>query len=47
MYIPRMLTFIHPLGFKHVNLLGRYAFTLADIVARRTQTATRSQRNRH
>jgi uncharacterized protein (DUF2461 family) len=23
-----------PLGFEHINMLGRYAFTLPDIVAR-------------
>ena len=25
---------LSPLGFEHINMLGRYAFTLPDIVAR-------------
>lgn len=25
---------LSPLSFKHINMLGRYAFTLPDIVAR-------------
>ncbi len=25
---------LSPLGFKHINMLGRYAFTLPDMVAR-------------
>ena len=31
---PEDVTRLSPLGFKHVNMLGRYAFTLPDIVAR-------------
>ena len=26
---------LSPLGFKHISMLGRYAFTLTDIVAHR------------
>ncbi|MBV8615555.1 MAG: Tn3 family transposase, partial [Acetobacteraceae bacterium] len=25
---------LSPLGFEHINMLGRYAFTLPDVVAR-------------
>ncbi len=31
---PEDVARLSPLGFKHVNMLGRYAFTLPDIVAR-------------
>ena len=38
---------LSPLGFKHVNMLGRYAFTLPDTVARRAQASARSEDGRH
>ena len=31
---PEEVARLSPLGFKHVNMLGRYAFTLPDTVAR-------------
>ena len=31
---PEDVARLSPLGFKHVNMLGRYAFTLPDTVAR-------------
>src|SRR3954465_11211128 len=31
---PEDVARLSPLGFKHVNMLGRYAFTLPDPVAR-------------
>ena len=31
---PEDVTRLSPLGFRHVNMLGRYAFTLPDFVAR-------------
>ena len=31
---PEGVARLSPLGFKHVNMLGRYAFTLPDTVAR-------------
>ena len=31
---PEDVARLSPLGFKHVNVLGRYAFTLPDTVAR-------------
>ena len=31
---PEDVARLSPLGFKHINMLGRYAFTLPDFVAR-------------
>jgi len=31
---PEDVARLSPLGFKHINMLGRYAFTLPDMVAR-------------
>jgi hypothetical protein len=38
---PEDVARLSPLGFKHVNMLGRYAFTLPDIVARGELTPLR------
>ena len=31
---PKHVARLSPLGFKHINMLGRYAFTLPENVAR-------------
>jgi hypothetical protein len=31
---PEDVVRLTPLGYKHINVLGRYAFTLADAIAR-------------
>jgi hypothetical protein len=38
---------LSPLGSRHSNMLGRYAFTVPRCRARRTSVAPRSQRHGH
>src|SRR3954447_12385808 len=45
--LPEDVARLSPLGFKHVNMLGRYAFTLPDTVARRAPTSARPEGRRH